>query len=234
MSDRFFADSDFATDTVELTGSELHHLSHVMRKRAGDVVTVFNGRGKEAEAEIVETSRRSASLRVIAVREIPPDHGRRVTLAVSIPKGDRFRWLAEKATELGVQRIIPLQTERTVVDPRAGKLDKIRQAVIETAKQCRAGRLTEITVVTSWADFLAGKPSQLFLAHPGGKPLATAIAELPREQELTFAIGPEGGFTADEIAQAEAGGAIPIDLGPRILRIETAAIAVAALARLQY
>ena len=257
MSDRFYANSDFDANTVELTGPESHHLTHVLRKRVGEIVTVFNGRGLEATGEIVETGRRAAIVQIADVHTLPPDTGVDVTLAVAVPKGERFRWLVEKSAELGVRRLIPLRTERSTVDPGEAKLAKMRQTAIETAKQCGAARLMEIADVIAWADFAGqafqpdadrndrivakqkdGQAGELdvrcYIAHPGGEPQATACRQIRPADSIWFLIGPEGGFTRDEVAQATATGAIAVDLGRNILRTETAAIALAAWARLTF
>jgi 16S rRNA (uracil1498-N3)-methyltransferase len=247
VSDRFYLDDDLQQESAQLTGPEAHHLTHVLRKRVGDAVTVFDGRGWEATGEVVAANRRAVILRLSDVRELPPPQGPHVTLAVAVPKQDRFRWLAEKAMELGVRRLIPLQTERSVVEPGGGKLDKIRRAVVEAAKQCGASHLTAVDELTLWSDFAGrafqldqkqddgpGTPSfgRVFIAHPGGHTLREAVGGITPADSLCFVIGPEGGFTDDEVAQATNAGAIPVGLGPHILRIETAAIAVAAWVRL--
>ena len=267
MSDRCYAADDLQAGTVELTGAEAHHLTHVLRKRIGDRIAIFNGRGWEAAGEIVETNRRKTLVRLSDVRELPPPPGPHVTLAVAVPKQDRFRWLAEKAMELGVRRLIPLKTERGVVEPGGGKLDKVRRAVIEAAKQCGASWLMDVAELTPLADVVgqafqpdrsrirensgvsefsrqnsretcdppgqAGKPDLRLVAHPGGRSLAEALGNVSPADSLCFVVGPEGGFTDDELASATAAGAIPVGLGAHILRIETAAIALAAWARLQ-
>ena len=235
MSDRFFADDDFRAPVVDLTGPEAHHLTHVLRKRTGDEVRLFNGRGFEAVGVIDEAGRKRTTVRITAVHELPDDEGRDVRLAVAVPKGERFRWLVEKAAELGVRRLIPLQTERSVVTPSDGKLNKARQAVIEAAKQSGAARLMQIDDVCDWDMLLAtteNDDTATFIAHPGGIPVAEALAAVPEDRPVQFAIGPEGGFTDAEVTAADAAGIVAVDLGPQILRIETSAIALAALARL--
>ncbi|MBS0264010.1 MAG: RNA methyltransferase, partial [Planctomycetes bacterium] len=147
---------------------------------------------------------------------------------VAVPKGDRFGWLVEKATELGVARLVPLLTERSVVIPGDGKLDKMRRTIIEASKQCRRSRLMELDESQEWPAFTSRQPTDrpFWVAHPTGQPLERST--LPVAGHLTVAIGPEGGFTDREIALAVAQGARLITLGARILRIETAALAVAA------
>lgn len=237
MSDRFYADSDFATTSLEIAGAEGRHLARVMRKQVGDRVALFNGRGLEADAEIVALNRNSATVQIVSARELPADPGPDVTLAVAPPKGDRFRWLVEKAAELGAARLIPLKTARSVVEPGTGKLEKARQAAVEAAKQCGAARLLQIDEPVDWTEFLQ-RPDPPFVAHPGGVPLAAAWRNANQNSAeagagVCFAVGPEGGFTPDEIEQAQSVRATLVGLGGSILRIETAAVAVAAFVRLQ-
>ena len=216
--------------TAKLDGVEAHHLMHVLRASPGDIVELFNGAGLVARAEIVSIHRRDALLRILGAHreERPP---RQVIIGTAVPKGDRFDWLIEKVTELGVTRLVPLVTARSVVDPREGKLDKLRQTVIAACKQSGRNHLLELSPVTSWNDFMKGEltshPS--FLAHPG--PDAKLISSsLFGNSTVVMAIGPEGGFTDEEVSMAVECGAKTVSLGPLILRIETAAMAMAACA----
>lgn len=212
-----------------LDGLEAHHLLHVLRGRCGDSVELFNGTGRQAQAEVVAVAKRNVTLRVDEVRVEPPASWS-VTLATAVPKGDRFDWLIEKVTELGVTRLIPLTTARSVVDPRDSKLDKLRNTVIAACKQSGRNHLLEIGGVTCWSDFLAVRAAgPAFVADPD--PSGLTLAAVPRgKSSLTFAVGPEGGFTSDEVAEAVNRGFQKLRLGPRILRIETAGVALAALA----
>ena len=233
MPDRFFAPSFPETGTLTLDGLEAHHLMHVMRIAAGEMVEVFDGRGLVASAEVLAVRKRYVELRVVAARrEASP--AREVILGMAVPKGDRFDWLIEKATELGVTRIVPLVTARSSVDPRESKLDKLRQTVITACKQCGRNHLLEVSPVTAWTDFVRNEfPNRAaFVAHltTDASPLSVSALMLDHQPSAVFAIGPEGGFTNDEVALAVAIGAKPISLGPLVLRIETAAIALAAIA----
>lgn len=229
MSRRFYYPGSLEAETVRLEGPEAHHLVHVLRAEAGQQVFLFDGAGTEALAEVLGVSRKTADLRICrTIGASEPESG--LVLATAVPKGERFRWLVEKATELGVERLVPLHTTRSTVDPRENKLDKLRQTVIEACKQCGRNRLMEIEAPVEWADLLAREATlrPCFVSQPAGEPVSgvTAFAGTPAP---LVAIGPEGGFTEDEIQQGLAAGARLVSLGPRILRIETAAIAVAAL-----
>lgn len=216
--------------TAILEGLEAHHLMHVMRASPGDIVEVFNGAGLVASAQIEAVRKRDAELRILgAHRESPP--ARQVILGTAVPKGDRFDWLIEKATELGVTRIVPLVTARSVVDPRDSKLDKMRQTVIAACKQCGRNTLLDLSPVTSWADFVRANLSTGagFVAHPGPDAIPITSQLVGGLTNIVFGIGPEGGFKDDEVAMAIEHGARAISLGPLILRIETAALVLAAL-----
>ena len=233
MPDRFFAPSLPESGTLTLDGPEAHHLMHVLRITAGEKVEVFDGRGLVVSAEVVTIRKRDVELRIVAARrEACP--AREVILGTAVPKGDRFDWLIEKATELGVTRIVPLITSRSSVDPRDSKLDKLRQTVITACKQCGRNHLLELSPVTAWADFVSHEfPNRAaFIAHlsSDARPLGLGVSTLDHQPSTVFAIGPEGGFTEEEVELAVAAGAKPISLGPLVLRIETAAIAIAALA----
>ena len=154
-----------------------------------------------------------------------------LVVGVSLPKGDRQKWLVEKLTELGVTTLVPLVTERGVAQPTASALDRLRRSVIEAAKQCGRNRLMKIAEPQAWTEYLSqhpsGNQSRRLVAHFGGLPLSSI--DFTQAIETHLAIGPEGGFTDDEIAAATAAGWQIVDLGPRILRVETAAIALAAV-----
>jgi 16S rRNA (uracil1498-N3)-methyltransferase len=231
MSERFFSSQPIATDRVMLDGAEAHHLRHVMRAAVGDSLTLFDGSGAEFVA-IVETLGRShVELRIaerhVTDRELPFA----LVVGVALPKGDRQKWMVEKLTELGVTELVPLQTQRGVAQPTASALDRLRRSVIEAAKQCGRNRLMQINKPQSWPEWIPTRRIAFpempgIFGHPGGK----SLHEFPiRGHSIAYlAIGPEGGFTDGEVAAATAAGWQAVDLGPRILRVETAAIALAA------
>jgi 16S rRNA (uracil1498-N3)-methyltransferase len=230
MTARYYAPQLSDTETYVLEGSEFHHLAHVMRAAPGDRIVLFDGRGEVAEAQIVALSKAGATLTILSHRH-EDEAGPTVVLATAVPKSDRFRWLVEKATELGVNRLIPLQTARSVTEPGATKLDKMRAAVVEACKQSGRNWLMTVDPLTEWSTFLAAAPllGRLLIADPGG-PVRASLCELkPSDRTLVLVIGPEGGFTDTELIQAVDAGGRCISLGSSILRTETAAISLAAL-----
>ena len=232
--ERFFLPRPLQLATVELDGSEAHHLLHVLRANVGNRVGLFNGEGGEALAELVALGKRSAELRILETWTTPAE-SHELILATALPKGDRARWLVEKATELGVTRIIPLRTTRSVVEPGEGKLDKLAQAAIAACKQCGRSRLPQLDPLTPFAEllreFAADPPRQLtLLADPRAELSLGQLFESldTRPATLLALIGPEGGFTEEELIAARAAHVASVRLDTHILRIETAGLAIAA------
>ncbi|MEZ6046459.1 MAG: RsmE family RNA methyltransferase [Planctomycetaceae bacterium] len=231
MSARFYTTAiDLKTMTAQLNEGEAHHLLHVMRMKVGEEVTLFDGQGNAWKAEIKSTTRRTVDLALQDQIATPvPDH-REVVLAVTPPKGDRFRWLVEKVTELGIDTLVPIKTTRSVVDPGQGKIDKLVQTMIAACKQCQRNRLMEFRSQQDWNELLQNyhQSHQILLAHPDTKSLKETLSELDSNRPVLFAIGPEGGFTDEEVSQALELNARTISLGETILRTETACIALSA------
>ena len=236
MPDRFYSAEPIDGPTTTLGGTEAHHLLHVLRAQPGLALIVFDGRGGQFDAQVVQCHRTTVTLSVGPRQQIERELPFALTLAVALPKGDRQRWLLEKSVELGVSRLIPLQTARSVgkSEPSA----KLTRYVIEASKQCGRNRLMQIAPAQPWSKLACSKlawsklateatDQARILAHPGGQPLSQADCN-PIDESLTLAIGPEGGFTDDEVAQATDAGWQIVGLGERILRIETAAIALVA------
>ncbi len=223
---------------------------HVMRAACGRRVTLFDGSGQEWTAEVRRLGRAEVELQVLAGRLVDRELPVEVTLASALPKGERQKWLVEKLVELGVARLIPLQTARGVAQPGQAALERLRRGVIEASKQCGRNRLMEITPPKAWSDLLASTANvpQRWIAHPGdaaggegtrremSSPRHRVSASprvvfppAPLADRIVLAVGPEGGFTSDELTAAATAGWERVDLGNKILRVETAAIFLAAL-----
>ena len=231
MSQRYFLTTPPAGNRAFLEGDEARHVARVMRARTGDSLEVFDGQGRWWTATVTEIDRGKIELELGAGSSEPTAAGGRLTLAVALPKGDRQKWLIEKLTELGVERLVPLQTTRGVAEPTAAAIERLRRGVVEACKQCGCCRLLEITAPGTLQSIVSlAPPARRLLADPAGLPLAAAAT--PTGGDLLVAVGPEGGFTTEEVAAAEAAGFRRVSLGPHILRIETAAIAMAAAYRL--
>ncbi len=232
MTQRYYSASPIAADRVVLADVEAHHLAHVMGASVNDEVTLFDGSGAEFAARIVRIAKHSVELEITERREVDRELPFTLTLAVALPKGDRQKWLVEKVVELGVTRIVPLVTARSVADGAAA-LERLRRGVIEASKQCGRNRLMEISAPRKWSEFAAepcAVSSVRLFAH-----LATApnnpspCGASNASQQIAIAIGPEGGWTDEEAAFAQSNDWRFVDLGPRIMRVETAAIALASI-----
>ncbi len=233
MPDRYFTESPL-DGLVRLEGPEAHHLAHVMRARPGDELTLFNGTGVEATARVEKIGRATIDLTVLSQETVDRELPGQMTLAVSLPKGDRQRWLVEKATELGVARLVPLVTARGVAQPVASAIDRLRRSVVEASKQCGRNRLMEIAEPAQFGEYVARASTAVrWIAEPDKTENESPGASFPADfADVVFAVGPEGGFTQNEVSAAIEAGWRPLDLGARILRVETAAIALAAMAAL--
>lgn len=235
MSERYFVEQPITGSKATLLASEAHHLAHVMRGKPGQQVTLFDGQGGEYTAAIARVGRAEIELDVLAHHGIERELPVRVTIGVSLPKGDRQRWLVEKLVELGVSDFVPLVTTRGVAQPTGGALDRLRRAVIEAAKQCGRNRLMQIAEPQKFDDFLRSASAEAvrLFAHPQS---TLTLGEWVRntrsipEASVLCAVGPEGGFTDDEAALAQAAGWTTVDLGAAILRVETAAAVLATAA----
>jgi 16S rRNA (uracil1498-N3)-methyltransferase len=231
MSRRFFCDHVATSGKTLLEGPEAHHLAHVMRLGAGEPVVLFDGSGREFAAVVRRVSRAHVELEVTGWETVDRELPWPVVLAVALPKGDRQRWLVEKAVELGVSRLTPLRTERGVADAGSA-LARLRRGVIEASKQCGRNKLMQIDEPEHAEAFFRDAPVAalrlIALPEPDSPPKAAWLASQPGAARIV-AIGPEGGFTASESAAALSAGWQPISLGPRVLRTETAAVALAAV-----
>ena len=224
--------------TALLRGDEAKHLSQVLRIRPGGQVTVFDGAGRRATAEVIESTRHEVRLQLeTATLQTAPRP--RITLAQAIPKGKTMDWIVQKAVELGVARIQPLVTRHTIVQAESGKEAKWERTALEACKQCGQDLLPEISPVMDFSSWLnqenhpPGLPVLASLA-PGARPLREIFHAHPETREVTLLIGPEGDFHTEETAAALQAGFQAATLGSIILRVETAALFCLAALRCEF
>jgi 16S rRNA (uracil1498-N3)-methyltransferase len=220
-------------DRLVLDSGESHHAVDVLRMKAGDRATVFNGEGTEAEAELVKAGKQSLELRRLSLHRTPP-LACRITLAQAVPKGKNMELIIEKATELGAAEIAPLLSERTVVRGSEGdhirKQQKWQRVAVEACKQCGQNYLPRVAEpCTPRAFFDRGQRFDLMLIaslQGDSLPMKRALAEAGarRPKSVLILVGPEGDFTPAELSLAKSHGCRPVTLGPIILRTETASI----------
>jgi 16S rRNA (uracil1498-N3)-methyltransferase len=208
---------------VDLDGGQANYLGNVMRLGEGAELLVFDGSSGEWLARISEAGKKRMAL-TVERRTREPEAIPDVWLVFAPVKRTQTDWLVEKATELGVAKLIPVITHRTIAE--RVKLERLGSIAIEAAEQCGRTRLPTIDVPVSLAQFLKQADRAIYFADEGGgQPAATAFKPGP----AVILTGPEGGFTDDERAAIRGvSNAIPVSLGPRILRAETAALAALA------
>lgn len=224
------ADDLVQDGTVTLGPQQTHYLTNVMRARTSDEVLLFNGRDGEWLSSIAEISRRGANLRLLG-RYRPQAKGPDLDLLVALVKRARLETIVEKAAELGARRVRPVITARTNIT--TANLDRLRAIAIEASEQTGRLDVPHILEVAALDDVLAEWPGdrRLMFCDEGGEAAPALDALRGVEGGLWgILIGPEGGFTPEERVAARAvTGAIPVSLGPRILRADTAAIAALGL-----
>lgn len=223
-------------DRVRLDADEARHLRRVLRLRPGAVVEATDGTGRLYTIRLVELLAEGGWGAIEARAEPERESPCAITLAQAILKGDRMSWLIQKATELGVARIVPMETARVVARPAIGaatRHTRWERIAREAVKQCgrvvvpvidRPRSLVEVAHAVA-----AGHDVAWILWEGGGQTLTAAAAETASPARLLLLVGPEGGFTPEEIAVAEGAGARLVSLGPRILRAESAGLTAVAL-----
>ncbi len=237
-ANRFFVPlSQFEGNSVRLSAEQAHQVCHVLRLKAGDAIIVLDGAGNEYDVKLTTAHRCEAVGQITDRRKAMGEPAVEIALFQSLLSREKFEWVLQKGTEVGVSRFIPVQTERTLVRARqidSKKIVRWQRIVTEAAEQSHRGRIPDIEPAIPFAQALSrlsefdrsliaatsGPAGTLTEALAGGDQAMTSVAILT---------GPEGGFSDDETAQARAAGAVPVNLGPRILRTETAALVVPAL-----
>jgi 16S rRNA (uracil1498-N3)-methyltransferase len=242
---RFFVDTPLGdARALELPPAAARHVQ-VLRLQPGQPLTLFDGRGGEWSARVTAMGRQSVAVELLAHDPVERELPLRVTLVAAMPANDRFDWLVEKATELGVSAIVPVLTARSVLklagERAQRKLAHWQGVAAAAAEQCgrtRVPTLSDIQSLQGWvrdggpatlADADAGAMAQLLLCLQDAAPIAQRLAQQPRVRHWVLYSGPEGGFTSAEELELRGIGALPTSLGPRVLRAETAPLAALAL-----
>ena len=230
---RFFVRAaDVTGDTAEVRGTEFRHLQRVLRLREGDRLTLFDDTGREHAGVVLSLSPRVAHVRITASHTPARESPLAMTLYQGVAKGRKLDLVVEKATELGVHAIVPVRSARVIGhDTSPAKVERWRRIAKSAAQQSGRVRIPDVAEVHDWDALLGtfGAYDRVFLpwelAEP--RPLREVFERaLPAASSVLVIIGPEGGFAAGEVERASAAGALPISLGRRILRTETAALVV--------
>jgi 16S rRNA (uracil1498-N3)-methyltransferase len=234
---RFYAPIEcFDGASVTLSPDESHHLRDVLRVHVGDEIGVFDGTGREFACRVVELDKKAARLSIINETEPPsPESSCEVTVGAAILKADKFETVVQKSVELGVVRLVPLITHRAEVRPEIldKKLVRWRRIALDASKQCGRARLMDVAPAVSISAFVQASndlSARLVFSERGGSPFST----LRSSDSITAVFGPEGGWEDSELDQCRSNGFSVITLGRRILRADTAAIAITAILQHQF
>ena len=237
-SPRLYVERDLEGTSLALDESEAHYLGHVLRLKRGDRLVVFNGRGTERAASVDSLHRRGATLVLAAVKAALPEPNLDLTLLQALPKADAMDTIVQKITELGVRALVPVYTEFSIVkldeERTERRVDHWRKIAGSACEQ--SGRHTPPTIRTplplaAALEALPAAPARLALDPAAERSFGERAA--PRAG-LVVAVGPEGGFGAADWRRLDAAGFERVGLGPRVLRAETAALAVCAIAQAQW
>ena len=232
MSDARFYCPDLNCGEIVLPAEEARHAARSRRLAPGAEVNLLDGQGSVGRGVIIRIESRSVTIDVRGVQKLPFDSPIRLTLATACPKTSRQAFLVEKATELGVWAMKPLICHHSVAIPGASLARRWRRLAIEAAKQCGAAWIPRFDDGQSLESVArrVGEYDQALIAvvRTDARPLLALLPDPAADSSLLALIGPEGGWTADEVARLTEAGAVPVSLGPRVLRVETAGIAIAA------
>ena len=214
---------------VKLDPDQSRHLSRVLRLGQGDPIELFDGKGTVAQA-VVESCGKQVAARIISLAFVSPARPG-LDLAVCLPKGPRADDMVSQLSQLGVDRLVPLHTGRSVVDPGPGRLRRFRLAAVNSAKQCGRPYLLEVGSPASVAELLGGNHDLKLIADPDSPPIDDLSARVGRADRILVLIGPEGGWTDAERAGALEAGCLAWSFAENVLRIESAAVAAASIVR---
>ena len=226
MPHRYFA-SEFTESTAALTGPDAHHLGKVMRARPGDEVILCDGAGFDYTAAVAAVTPDRVEFRLLEKRPSDAEPSVEVTLFAGYPKQDKLEFIVQKAVELGAARIVPFFSRFCVAAPKKEDQKNARYARIaaEAAKQAGRGIVPAVELPLDIKD-LPARFSEfdlvLFFYEGGGQSLRTLVKN---QKRIALITGAEGGFSPEEAEKLVAAGAVPVGLGPRILRCETAPVA---------
>jgi 16S rRNA (uracil1498-N3)-methyltransferase len=225
-------------EQLTLPTSEAHYVAHVLRLQSGDDVQAFDGAGQAFQLRLLAVSLAGVEGQLLTALPSWEETTRPIILGQGLPKGAKMDVIVEKCSELGLTTLVPLQTERTVVQVagrEAGKLARWRRVAEAAARQCRRQVCLDLQAPVSLEDFCATyhtAPVKIVCwEEEQTQGLRQVLHTLAGQSPIVVLIGPEGGLTAQEVAVARSYGFLPVSLGPRLLRTETAAIAVTSIIR---
>ena len=230
---RIFLDQDMQVGKVfELDAFASGHICRVLRMKAGRPLILFNGRGGEYKTILNTADNKKALVEIESFEEVDRESPLKIHLGLALSRGDRFDWAIQKAVELGVASITPLDSLRSDsigdVKRKDRKLAHWNKLVISACEQSGRTSIPQVLAPQSCQDWVSAKSEiSTLLLHPESQPISKYLQSIAKPpMELALLIGPEGGFDSTEVAYFESSGVVPVAFGPRILRTETAPVAV--------
>ncbi len=229
---RFFANPDFfAGDKVVLGKDETRHLRDVLRLSEGDDVAVFDGSGADFLCVVETMSKKGAILSITSKTAAPsPESSLDLTMCIALTKGDKFEFVIQKCVELGVKRLVPLLTDRCDVklhDKAESKMERWRKIVVESSKQCGRGVLMKIEEPKSFGSLMKESDTDVMVIF--SERSGQRFGDVQVSDGIVAVVGPEGGWSEEELAAASSADVRVVTMNGRILRAETASIAVATI-----
>lgn len=245
MLPRFYSPDEISVgQVIELSAGTAHHASRVLRLEEGAEVVLFNGRGGEFRSVIVRSGRSAATVAVEQYQPAERESSLSITLAQAVCTSEKMDWIVQKAVELGVDRIEPLVTARSIVrlsgERRERRVSHLQKVVISACEQCGRNRIPQVSALASLEGWLGTQADSIpdsgdapslnlrLIFVPGANLGLRDMPAPPANARIVLLIGPEGGFTPQEEAAAHVGGFVSLGLGKRILRVESAALAAVA------
>lgn len=231
---RFFVSPENIFDgKIHISGTDVKHITRVLRMRPGDIITISDGGGHEYEAKISSCTDQEIICTIISSTDVNREAPIKVILVQGLPKGDKMEFIIQKCTELGVAEIIPVSTKRTVVQlegkKAAGRRERWQRVAEEAAKQAGRTRVPQVLELSTLGKVLAAIPAGALALMPWEDEKAVGIKDklthYDGERVVYLFIGPEGGLASEEVDLAKANGVFPVTMGPRIMRTETAGLA---------
>jgi len=234
---RFFIKEILDNNTFVITGSDAKHIGRVLRLKPGELIITVTPEGHIYEAVLDQVAELKVEGRLVRLQESESESPLNITLVQGLPKGDKLELIIQKCTELGITAIWPVHTERVVVRLDSTKAEqrwkRWNRIALEAAKQCRRQRVPEIGVLQDWQTAIHNLPQDaqgiLLWESENNKSLRAVLSDMRTDRPIFIFVGPEGGFTQEEVHAAQSRGIDAVTLGPRILRTETAGLATLAI-----
>lgn len=230
MANFYITKNDIAGDSATITGEEAQHISRVLRMKKGDEVTLCDGEGNFYEATLEEFSEKTVRAKIISSEKAETEPAVEITIFQGVPKNPKLETIVQKATEIGVVRIVPMDTVRTVAKlDKSTKVDRLRKIAREAAKQSRRGIIPYVNDCVSFKEAvkMAAEAELALIPYEEEREVSLKKAlQGKKPRTVAVMIGPEGGFDKEETELAKKNGIVSVTLGKRILRTETAPLVV--------